>query len=390
MALLATVVARARRHRDGARGRARAGRDPGDARAARPWPGGWARRRSRRCSSVGGRTAWARRATPSCASRASCRAAATRTPSGPAGASWRAAACAPRRCPAGRFRAAVFGDHGTGGDGAARRGAAGGELAPRRAGRAGRPGLPADPRPAAGAELLPPAAPAAAPRRPRAGARQPRAGRCSGGRTFLGALELRGAERWYLERYGSAALLVLDSNTSLAPGSAAGPLPRAGRGGRRAAPASASRCCTTRPTRRPSDTLAAGLRATCCPCCGATASSCCCSGTCTPTSARVPVDGMTHVAVGTGRRRDRPRRAGRPPRWRRAPTAASARCGWTSARAWRPGAFVTVDGVVRDRFSARCRPSRQCFGLRRTGANPRGEPVPPSSAFRSSSADDGP
>ena len=43
-----------------------------------------------------------------------------------------------------------------------------------------------------------------------------------GARTFLRGSELRGAERWYLERYGSAALLVLDSNTSLAPGTAQG------------------------------------------------------------------------------------------------------------------------------------------------------------------------
>ena len=95
------------------RGRARPGRDPGARRAARPWPGGWARRRSRRLSSAGGRTAWARRATPRAHPTASCpgRRYAYAIRAGErivARGSLRAAPL-----PAGRFRAAVFGDYGT-------------------------------------------------------------------------------------------------------------------------------------------------------------------------------------------------------------------------------------------------------------------------------------
>ncbi len=40
-----------------------------------------------------------------------------------------------------------------------------------------------------------------------------------GGATLLGALDLPGAKRWYVQRYGPAAFIVLDSDSSVAPGS---------------------------------------------------------------------------------------------------------------------------------------------------------------------------
>ena len=187
--------------------------------------------------------------------------------------------------PAGRFRAAVFADHGTGGRRPAGRGAAGGRLAPGRPGHAGRPGLPADPRPAAGAELLPPAAPAPAPRRPRARAGQPRAAalrrphvprrpRAARGRALVpGALRVGRAARARLQH------LARRPAPPRAASSRGPPRPPSTR-------ASASRCCTTRRTRRRATRSPRACAATCCRCCGATASSCCCSGTCTPTSAR--------------------------------------------------------------------------------------------------------
>jgi hypothetical protein len=44
----------------------------------------------------------------------------------------------------------------------------------------------------------------------------------TGGRALLGALALPGAERWYVQRYGSAAFVVLDSDEPLAPGTPQG------------------------------------------------------------------------------------------------------------------------------------------------------------------------
>ena len=71
-----------------------------------------------------------------------------------------------------------------------------------------------------------------------------------------------------------------------------------------------------------------------------------------------PLDGMTHVAVGTGGAE-----IGHV-RWTTAPLAASSYGRFGALRLdvgprVATGAFVTVDGVTRTRFSVRCRPSRQ-------------------------------
>jgi hypothetical protein len=255
--------------------------------------------------------------------------------------------------PTGRFRAAVFGDHGTGG--------ADQRAVVRRA-ASWRP----DQRVTPGDQVYPLTLDLLLepnffqPLRPllRRAALVPALGNheqvLSGGRTFLGALELRGAERWYLERYGSAALLVLDSNTSLAPGTVQG------RFLARAAAAAEHSCFRIAVLHHPpyapsSDTLAAGLRRNLLPVLRRHGFQLLLLGHVHAYERTVPIDGMTHVAVGTGGAE-----IGHA-RWTTAPLAASSYGRFGALRLdvgprVATGAFVTVDGTVRDRFSLRCRP----------------------------------
>ena len=254
--------------------------------------------------------------------------------------------------PTGRFRAAVFADHGTGGrgDGAVVRLAA-----------SWRPDVLVTP----GDQVYPLTLDLLLepnffrPLRPllRRAALVPALGNheqlLSGGRTFLGALELRGAERWYLERYGSAALLVLDSDTSLAPGTAQGSFLA------RASAAAEHSCFRIAVLHHPpyapsSDELAAGLRRNLLPVLRRHGFQLLLLGHVHAYERTVPVDGMTHVAVGTGGAE-----IGRV-RWTTAPLAASSYGRFGALRLdvgprVATGAFVTVDGAVRDRFTLRCR-----------------------------------
>jgi hypothetical protein len=176
-----------------------------------------------------------------------------------------------------------------------------------------------------------------------------------GSRSFLNAFELRGAERWYLERYGPAAFLVLDSNTDLAPGT------RQGRFLARAARQAARSCFRFAVVHHPpfaphEEGIAPHLRRHLLPLLQRHGFQAIFLGHVHAYERNVPVGGITHVTVGTGGAEIN--EGGESTR----PLAASVYgrfgalrldVGPRTAR----GDFVTVDGQVRDRFTLRCRPA---------------------------------
>ena len=120
-----------------------------------------------------------------------------------------------------------------------------------------------------------------------------------GARAFLRAFALRGAERWYLERYGSAAFLVLDSNTDLSPGSPQGRfLARAAR----AAQGSCFRFAVLHhpPYAPHSEGIAPHLREHLLPVLRRYGFQALLLGHVHAYERSVPVDGITHLTVGTG------------------------------------------------------------------------------------------
>jgi hypothetical protein len=176
-----------------------------------------------------------------------------------------------------------------------------------------------------------------------------------GSRAFLNAFALRGAERWFLERYGSAAFLVLDSNTDLAPGTRQGRFLAA-------AVKQAARSCFRfavvhhPPFAPPQEGIAPHLRRHLLPLLQRHGFQALFLGHVHAYERNVPVGGITHVTVGTGGAEIN--EGGQPTR----PLAASVYGRFGALRLdvgprTATGRFITVDGAVRDRFTLRCRPA---------------------------------